>query len=67
LKAAGVTPDMVWFQVGIEHIDHLIEDLDQALATTKELVHQPYSDLVKNSSMKSRAIKSLDSIRPNLF
>ncbi len=32
LKAAGVSPDLVRLSVGIEHIDDLIEDLDQALA-----------------------------------
>ncbi len=32
LVAAGVTPDMVRLCVGIEHIDDIIEDLDQALA-----------------------------------
>ena len=32
LKAAGVTEDMVRLSVGIEHIDDLIADLDQALA-----------------------------------
>jgi len=30
-KAAGVTPDMVRVTVGIEHIDDIIEDFDQAL------------------------------------
>jgi O-acetylhomoserine (thiol)-lyase len=33
LIAAGVTPDMVRLCVGIEHIDDLLEDLEQALAT----------------------------------
>lgn len=32
LKAAGVTPDLVRVSVGIEHLDDLIADLDQALA-----------------------------------
>ena len=32
LKAAGVTPDMIRLCVGIEHIDDIIADLDQALA-----------------------------------
>ncbi|MFG6137117.1 O-acetylhomoserine aminocarboxypropyltransferase/cysteine synthase family protein [Halomonas sp. B23F22_10] len=31
LKAAGVTDDMVRLSIGIEHIDDLIADLDQAL------------------------------------
>ncbi|MEM1181852.1 MAG: O-acetylhomoserine aminocarboxypropyltransferase/cysteine synthase [Acidobacteriota bacterium] len=34
LKSAGVTPDMLRLCVGIEHIDDLIEDLDQALAAS---------------------------------
>ncbi len=32
LKSAGVTPDMVRLCIGIEHIDDIIADLDQALA-----------------------------------
>lgn len=34
LVAAGVAPEMVRLSVGIEHIDDLIADLDQALART---------------------------------
>ena len=32
LKAAGVTPDMIRLCIGIEHIDDILADLDQALA-----------------------------------
>lgn len=32
LESAGVTPDMVRLSVGIEHVDDLIADLEQALA-----------------------------------
>lgn len=32
LKSAGVTPDMIRLCVGIEHIDDIIADLEQALA-----------------------------------
>lgn len=31
LRAGGVTPDFVRFSVGIEHVDDIIADLDQAL------------------------------------
>lgn len=31
-KASGVSPDLVRLSVGIEHIDDILEDLDQALA-----------------------------------
>jgi O-acetylhomoserine (thiol)-lyase len=31
-QAAGVTPEMIRLSVGIEHIDDIIADLDQALA-----------------------------------
>jgi len=31
--AAGVPPDMVRISVGLEHIDDILWDLDQALAT----------------------------------
>ena len=30
--ASGVTPDLVRLSVGLEHVDDLIADLDQALA-----------------------------------
>ncbi len=33
LKLVGVTPDMIRLSIGLEHIDDLIEDIDQALAT----------------------------------
>jgi O-acetylhomoserine (thiol)-lyase len=32
LAKAGVKPDMVRLSIGIEHIDDLLQDLDQALA-----------------------------------
>lgn len=35
LKAAGVTPDMVRLSIGIEHVDDIIADLDQALAASQ--------------------------------
>ena len=31
---AGVSPEMILLSIGIEHIDDIIEDLDQALAAT---------------------------------
>jgi O-acetylhomoserine (thiol)-lyase len=36
LKSAGVTPDMIRLCIGIEHIDDIIADLDQALATASK-------------------------------
>ncbi|WP_320668559.1 O-acetylhomoserine aminocarboxypropyltransferase/cysteine synthase family protein [Patulibacter defluvii] len=38
LAAAGVTPDTVRLSVGIEHIDDLLADLDQALAKSRTAV-----------------------------
>jgi O-acetylhomoserine (thiol)-lyase len=38
LAAAGVTQETVRLSVGIEHIDDIVEDLDQALAATRALV-----------------------------
>jgi O-acetylhomoserine (thiol)-lyase len=32
MKKAGVSEDMVRLSIGIEHIDDIIEDLEQALA-----------------------------------
>ena len=31
LQAAGVTPDLIRFSVGIENVDDILEDLKQAL------------------------------------
>ncbi|MEX0821445.1 MAG: O-acetylhomoserine aminocarboxypropyltransferase/cysteine synthase [Rhodothermales bacterium] len=36
--AAGVTPDLVRVSVGIEHIDDIIEDFEQAFAAVDDLV-----------------------------
>ena len=36
LEAAGVTQDTVRLSVGIEHVDDLVADLDQALSRTRE-------------------------------
>jgi O-acetylhomoserine (thiol)-lyase len=33
LRLAGIPPDMIRLSVGIEHIDDIIEDLDQALGS----------------------------------
>jgi len=34
LQAAGVLPDMVRLSIGIEHIDDILLDIDQALAAS---------------------------------
>ena len=36
-KGAGVTPDLIRMSVGIEHIDDIIADLDQALAAASRV------------------------------
>jgi O-acetylhomoserine (thiol)-lyase len=36
-RKAGVRPEMIRLSIGIEHIDDIIEDLDQALAATRSL------------------------------
>ena len=33
-KAGGITPELVRLSVGIEHIDDIVADLDQALRAT---------------------------------
>jgi O-acetylhomoserine (thiol)-lyase len=33
-RKAGVTPEMIRISVGIEHIDDIVADLDQALNAT---------------------------------
>ncbi len=35
LEKAGVTPDMIRLSIGIEHIDDILADLDQALAASQ--------------------------------
>jgi O-acetylhomoserine (thiol)-lyase len=32
---AGVTPDLIRLSIGIEHVDDIIADLDQALAAAQ--------------------------------
>jgi O-acetylhomoserine (thiol)-lyase len=34
-REAGVRPEMIRLSIGIEHVDDLIEDLDQALASSQ--------------------------------
>jgi O-acetylhomoserine (thiol)-lyase len=34
LRSAGVSPEMIRLSIGIEHIDDILEDLDQALAAS---------------------------------
>ena len=36
LVAAGVSPGMIRLSVGIEHIEDILEDLEQALATSEK-------------------------------
>ena len=36
-RVAGVLPEMIRLSIGIEHIDDIIEDLDQALAMAASL------------------------------
>ena len=31
-KAGGITPELVRLSIGIEHVDDIIADIDQALA-----------------------------------
>jgi hypothetical protein len=35
LRAAGVRPEMIRLSIGIEHIDDIVADLDQALDAAK--------------------------------
>jgi O-acetylhomoserine (thiol)-lyase len=37
-RKAGVTPDLIRLSIGIEHVDDIIEDLDQALDSAVSLV-----------------------------
>jgi O-acetylhomoserine (thiol)-lyase len=37
---AGVSPEMIRLSIGIEHIDDIIEDLDQALSATSHVALQ---------------------------
>ncbi len=47
LAAAGVSDDMVRLSVGIEHIDDIIADIEQALAATKRAPGQSPSRLTE--------------------
>jgi O-acetylhomoserine (thiol)-lyase len=35
LEASGVSDDLVRLSIGIEHIDDILEDIDQALAAAR--------------------------------
>jgi O-acetylhomoserine (thiol)-lyase len=48
-QRAGVTPEMIRLSIGIEHVDDLIADLDQALEATKSFEPVP-----ANASMEER-------------
>ncbi len=37
-KSAGVTPDLIRISIGIEHVDDIVADLDQALASAARTV-----------------------------
>jgi len=39
-RKAGVSPEMIRLSIGIEHIDDIIGDLDQALAVTEKRCFQ---------------------------
>ena len=39
-EKAGVRPEMIRLSVGIEHVDDIREDLDQALAAASRLARQ---------------------------
>jgi O-acetylhomoserine (thiol)-lyase len=43
-RAAGVAPDMVRISVGLEHIDDILWDIDQALATASAKRHPARGD-----------------------
>ena len=45
---AGVTPEMVRLSVGVEHIDDILADLDQALASAAALAS--HSDALGSQS-----------------
>jgi O-acetylhomoserine (thiol)-lyase len=36
---SGVTPELIRISVGIEHIDDILEDFDEALRSVKTAVH----------------------------
>ena len=57
LRVVGVTPDMIRLSVGIEHIDDLIEHLDQALscASGEELAPAGTEDARGSAGSRERA------------
>jgi O-acetylhomoserine (thiol)-lyase len=40
-RKAGVTPETIRLSIGIEHVDDIIADLDQALATAVGEIYLP--------------------------
>ena len=48
--ATGVTPDFIRLSIGIEHIDDIIADIEQALAKTairRRIMGKIFSDITK--------------------
>jgi O-acetylhomoserine (thiol)-lyase len=37
MEASGITPDMVRLSVGLENVEDLVWDLDQAIATSQKI------------------------------
>jgi O-acetylhomoserine (thiol)-lyase len=50
LRGAGVRPEMIRLSIGIEHVDDIIEDLDQALDVTRVARKRPRAAASKQGS-----------------
>ena len=47
LEKAGVKPEMIRLSIGIEHVDDIIEDIDQALMAATNMVVNTWEDRVR--------------------
>ena len=53
LRKAGVNPEMIRLSIGIEHVDDIIGDLDQALAATTSVARRRVRALAVSQASKS--------------
>ena len=52
LEKAGVKPEMIRLSIGIEHVDDIIEDIDQALMAATNMVVNTWEDRVREAGIE---------------
>jgi len=57
-RSAGVTPEMIRLSIGIEHVDDIIADLDQALAAARKWHQSSGAGSVRSEDDRGRGRSS---------